>query len=113
MRTLAVLLGAAAIAPASSVAAPGPTLHLTRAQGLVVSGFNFRPSERVTVTLQSLGVRIQKTVAEQGSFRIVFTKTSPARCTAMRVVAVGSLGSRASLTFPRPLCLPTPVKNAP
>jgi hypothetical protein len=113
MRTLAVLLGAAAIAPASSAAAPGPTLHLTHAQGLVVSGVNFRPSERVTVTLHSLGVRIQKTVAEQGRFRIVFAKTSPARCAALSIVAVGSLGSRASLAFPRALCLPTPAKNAP
>jgi hypothetical protein len=111
MRTVAALLGAAAIVPASAAATPDPTLRLTHQQGLVVSGADFRPAEHVTVTLHSLGVRIRKTIAENGQFRIEFGKVPTVRCAALRILAVGNLGSRATLVFPRQLCLSPPTKS--
>ena len=110
MRVLAAFLAAAAIPAAATAAPPAPTLGLVRGQTLVVTGMGFRPSERVTVTLTSLGVRIRHGVANDGRFRIDFGSVPTARCAAMRVVAAGSRGSHATLVLPRRVCLqPTPV----
>ena len=115
MRAIAALLATAAVYPAGVSAAPSPTLGLVRGQTLVVTGTGFRPAERVTVTLTSLGIRIRHGVADDGRFRIDFGAVPAARCAALRVVAVGSRGSHALLALPRRVCiqpLPAPSPNA-
>ena len=106
MTIFAAPVVAALLGITSASAAAGPTLRLVSANPFVVSGTSFRPQERVTVRLA--GFRpVQRTVlARGGEFRVDFGHPRAPRCTSRFVVASGSLGSRAVLSFPRPLCLP-------
>jgi hypothetical protein len=114
MRALAALLAAAVVIPAGASAAPPPTLGLIRGQSIVVTGTGFQSSERITVTLTSLGIHIRRTTASGGRFRIDFGSVPTARCAAMRVVAIGSRGSHAVLVLPRRICLqPAPPPTTP
>jgi hypothetical protein len=106
MRILAAGLAAAALVPAAASAqnAP-PSLQLSRTNGFVVIGSHFKAQEHVTVSVLSRGVHIGKAVATSGSFRVSFGSLPRASCAPLRVVAIGSRGSRASLSYPARVCI--------
>jgi hypothetical protein len=83
-------------------------LRLTRTVPLELTGTHFRSHERVRVTATVSGAASTRSVraSAKGSFVTDFS-TGAARCSAVRVVAVGTAGSRATLKrLPTPACLP-------
>jgi len=106
MRATAAFLAAAAFVPAAAAArTPAPTLQLDRSSGFVVIGSHFKAQERVTVSVLSQGVRIGKALASHGSFRVTFGSLPRTSCAPLRIVAVGSRGSHAVLSYPARVCI--------
>jgi hypothetical protein len=106
MRTTAAVLAAAAFVPAAAAAQiPAPSLQLDRSNGFVVIGSHFKAHERVTVSVLSQGAHVGRAVASRGSFRLSFGSLSRASCAPLRVIATGSLGSRAVLSYPARVCI--------
>jgi hypothetical protein len=103
--TAAVLAAAAALPAAAAARTPSPSLQLDRSNGFVVIGSHFKAHERVTVSVLSLGARTGKAVANRGSFRLSFGTLPRVSCAPLRVVATGSLGSRAVLSYPARVCI--------
>jgi len=114
MRTTAAALAVAALLPATAAAETAPpALQLDRSSGFVVIGTHFKANERVTVSVLSVGSRIGTAVATRGSFRLRFGSLKVARCAPFRIVATGSRGSRAALSYPARVCIePGPGPNA-
>jgi hypothetical protein len=82
-----------------------PSLQLVRTAPMTVRGRGFRAGERVSLTLGA-GRRATARADRRGSFVASFEAGS-SRCERVRVVAVGSHGSRAVLKMlPAPACMP-------
>ena len=81
-----------------------PVLTVGRLFPLTVRGSQFRPRERVTVTLSGERTLTKRTEANRaGSFTVSFRTRVP-RCGTVLVRARGSQGSRASYQLPAPDC---------
>jgi hypothetical protein len=100
---LAVLLAIPATTRPAESAVPTPaghtaaraTLEIVRTLPLTVAGQGFKPKERIRVSAD--GRRKSVTAGARGSFRVAFPAANA--CNGVVVVAVGSKGSRASVTF--------------
>jgi hypothetical protein len=86
-----------------------PSLRFAqRTVPLRIAGSHFRVRERVRVTATVSATRSTRRVraSAKGSFVAIFA-TGAGRCSEVRVIAVGSGGSRATLKrLPSPACLP-------
>ncbi|HEY7603852.1 MAG TPA: hypothetical protein VH760_06280 [Gaiellaceae bacterium] len=107
------IVAAALAAGAAHAASPAPTIKLMHARPLLVVGQHFQPGEHVTVIARGMRTTSRKVIASHGSFSVALEGVAAARCLGLRVVAIGSLGSRAALALPRPLCFPRPTVVLP
>jgi multidrug efflux pump subunit AcrA (membrane-fusion protein) len=85
-----------------------PSLRFAQTVPLRIAGSHFRVRERVRVTATVSATRSTRRVraSAKGSFVAIFA-TGAGRCSEVRVIAVGSGGSRATLKrLPSPACLP-------
>jgi hypothetical protein len=117
MRIRAIAIGAvvaAAIAlllaglGAGSTSKRHASLRLLESTPLQVGGSGFAARERVRVMASAAKVSVTKRVraSRRGAFKVAFS-FSAGHCTGLRVVAVGSAGSRATLKrLPLPACMP-------
>ena len=104
---LAILLGVSACGGSDSGSGPASSAALTLAgtNPLTVRGSGFLPGESVRLELGS-GATTRARATEQGSFRASFA-APVTRCDRVRVIAIGSKGSRVVLKrLPAPACLP-------
>jgi hypothetical protein len=103
-RSLALLGLVVALAAASSAAAGGePRLQVRTLVPFSVRGVHFRPTERVTVTLNgSFAKRVRADAS--GMFAATFSSVAVSRCDGYRVTAIGSKGSSAKLRAARLMC---------
>ncbi len=115
MRRLALGTGAVAIGAAiltlaafGAGSAPKPSLRIQRMAPLQVSGAHFRSHEHVRVTAvigETKNVNRLR-ASGRGAFRTTFP-IGAGRCNSVRVVAISSSGSRATLKrLPAPACMP-------
>ncbi|HET7449013.1 MAG TPA: hypothetical protein VFJ78_00315 [Gaiellaceae bacterium] len=97
MRWLALAAVPAALVPVAS-ATSAPTLSLSTQSG-VVRGTAFRARElvRLTLTVDGVPTTLRVRATARGRFAAVFRKVTLDACTDWRLVARGSLGSRATL----------------
>jgi hypothetical protein len=99
----AVLLAIPALTLTADTAVPAPaastagraTLEIVRTSPLTVAGRGFKPKERIRVTAD--GRRKFVTAGTRGRFTVAFLAANA--CNGVFVAAVGSKGSRASVTF--------------
>jgi hypothetical protein len=90
-------------AEASSDVRTRPTLQVVRYTPLIVRGRHFQPAERIRVTAAGRTWRLRAN--RSGAF--VLSLGEHDRCNWVRVVAVGSEGSRVILKIlPSPACAP-------
>jgi hypothetical protein len=109
--TCAVLAALALAACAAAATSALPALQLVQQQPPVVSGSHFRHAERVTVTFGVGGQRFVRIVraTRTGTFSASAAAGVLDRCgDQLLVVAVGRLGSRATVKLQLPLCPPAP-----
>jgi hypothetical protein len=114
MRRLIVSLGSVVVAAAVAVpvAAERPaataTLRLLDRAPLTLEGKGFKARERVSVTAALNGKATRWVRARAGGgFVVIFSELAAGRCSSVRVLAVGSRGSRTVLKIlPAPACLP-------
>ena len=99
----AAVLLAFGVARASATTAPKPTLRISDASPLALSGTGFRTRESVRLRLSTTSWKSSRKVraGARGSFRAVFASVNLDRCSGLRVDAVGARGSRAKLTLLR------------
>ena len=101
---LALAVVASNAVGASAESSTRPTLRLLDRAPLTVGGRHFAPRESVTVRR---GARIRVTRANRSGSFVLVLGGHVDRCNAVRVVAVGSGGSRAILKIlPSPACPP-------
>ncbi|HEV8687160.1 MAG TPA: hypothetical protein VGQ84_07780 [Gaiellaceae bacterium] len=112
MRTLcatAVAVVLAAFVAGDALTAPNrPVLRLAKLQPLTVVGRSFPAGERVRVRVLAPVTAFRWTRADRnGSFTVRFGDIPATRCDVIRVIAVGSGGSRVVLKeLPAPACSP-------
>jgi hypothetical protein len=93
---------------AGSTSTRHASLHLVRPAPLQLVGMGFRARERVRVVASAARARETRHVraSRRGAFVVTFS-LAPGHCSGLRVVAVGSAGSRALLKrAPLPACMP-------
>jgi hypothetical protein len=76
---------------------------------VTVRGDHFAPRDRVRLTVTSDGEvkRVAVRATANGSFRALLETMTVDRCSMVRVVAVGGMGSRTQLKMlPPPMCMP-------
>jgi hypothetical protein len=99
---LAVSAGAGSAAGATS----RPRLAIEDQQPLLVAGSAFEARELVTVralgTFGTRTLRVRATTA--GTFRLRFRRLTADPCSLRRLIAVGTLGSRAAIRLPPGAC---------
>jgi hypothetical protein len=107
MVTMLVSLAVAIAAPA---APQRPAVYVASPAPLTVRGVAFRPAERVTVSVVSVGWRSSRTVVatRRGSFAAVFRERALDRCGRGAIRAVGNRGSVAVAKFTAPTACPPP-----
>ncbi len=110
----AVLLGILLAVSACSGSGSGPSssaaLRFAETTPLTVRGSGFQPGERVRLDLGSSGATTWARASGRGSFRASFD-VPVTRCDRIRVMAIGSKGSRVVLKrLPAPACLPVREK---
>jgi hypothetical protein len=99
---LAILLAATVTAPAG-LARTHPRVEVTRIIPLTVIGSGFKAGERVRLVVRSPAVhRKTVTASRRGRFTAIF-RSGAGKCAAIRVVATGNKGSRATAYVP-PSC---------
>jgi hypothetical protein len=82
-------------------------LQVTQGATLVIRGANFVRGERVRLTITANSVVRKRAVANRRGMFLVQAPVFFDRCTsALRVVAVGSRGSRAMVKLPQAVCPP-------
>jgi hypothetical protein len=107
MRVFAVVAIAAGIlAGVGAAAGSRPSIRIAQSRPLVVAGSHFVAGERVKVVAYLSRRVVRHAVARHGSFRVNLGTVPMSKCQGMRIVAVGSRGSRATLKIPRPECMP-------
>jgi hypothetical protein len=86
-----------------------PLLRFVSKQPLAVQGQSFASGERVRVRVEaSLTAARRVRASRAGAFTARFEDIVVTRCDTVRIVAVGSRGSRAVLKYlPAPACLPS------
>ena len=112
-RTLLIALAAALALGSSSGTASGrsdanatPTLRLVRMAPLAVRGEHFRAGERVRFKVNGRQRAARAAANRRGAF-VVTLGDRASRCDTVRVLAVGSAGSRVVLKIlPSPACSP-------
>jgi len=109
MRLFAVVVIACVLASAAFGATRHPRLRLAQTHSLVVVGSNFRAGERVKLVVHAARLIVVHARARHGSFTARLGTVPMPRCGDVRIVAVGSKGSRAALTLRRPACSPPPA----
>ena len=113
MRFVAVGVLAAALGSAAAAGTSPPTIRITHVRPLIVAGTHFRPGETVTVTAVGSQHAVRRVVARGGAFSVNIGGLHPSRCVGLRIVAVGSLGSKAVIRTALPECLPVPTPAVP
>ena len=107
---LGILLGVSACSGSGSGPSSSAALTLARTNPLIVRGSGFQPGERVRLELGPSGATTRARASEHGSFRASFD-APVTRCDRVRVIAIGSKGSRVVLKrLPAPACLPVREK---
>jgi hypothetical protein len=112
MRIVLVVIFALSLALLGSTAGDGgqvstkPTLKLSRGAPLTVRGANFRPSEKVRVTVKSERTRTKLATATGSGVFVVRFQDAYDRCSGLLATAIGDRGSRAMLKLPQPMCPP-------
>lgn len=109
--TCAVLAALALASCAAAATSARPVLRLAQSQPPIVSGSHFRHAERVKVTFDVGAQRFVRFVraTRTGSFTASAADGVLDRCgDQLLVVAVGRLGSRASVKLQLPDCPPQP-----
>jgi hypothetical protein len=102
---VSALAAAAILVPAAS-ASPAASIRLVDRAPFTVAGANFRPLERVAVTVYSSPATTRRaTVSRSGSFQLVFDGVVLSRCSRPQVRAVGAHGEIAALKLPAPACI--------
>lgn len=98
----------AAVPPAAGERSVKPSLRLASLAPLTLRGTGFVPRERVRIEVSGTAAARRRTLAlASGSFTVRFDGVALTRCDFVRVVAVGSRGSRAVLKhLPSPACIP-------
>lgn len=105
--TLLILLLAAALPPLAAAQSRHPSLTITSRSPLVVRGTAFRPREAVRVTVYAGGQTKIVNVRATRTGTFVATADVPVdRCSGLRIVAVGKLGSRVVAHLPQLACMP-------
>jgi hypothetical protein len=117
MQTRAIAMGAVAAAAsalllaglgAASTSTRHASLRLLKQSPYQVGGSGFAARERVRVVASAAQVSVTKRVraSRRGTFAAAFS-FGAGHCSGLRVVAVGSAGSRATLKRPPlPACMP-------
>ena len=84
------------------------SLRLVSFDPVVIRGAGFASREAVRVDLSGAFLARRRTVATAtGSLSVRFADVHATRCDVIRVVAVGSRGTRAGLkSLPSPMCMP-------
>jgi hypothetical protein len=85
-----------------------PSLRFAQTVPLRIAGSHFRARERVrvTATVSATGSTRRLRASGRGSFAVAFA-VGAGRCSEVRVIAVGTAGSRATLKhLPSPACMP-------
>jgi hypothetical protein len=85
-----------------------PSLRFAQTVPLRIAGSHFRARERVrvTATVSAMSSTRRLRASGRGAFVVVFA-VGAGRCSEVRVIAVGSGGSRATLKhLPSPACMP-------
>ena len=107
---LAAVAATALVASGPTAARPDvkPSLRVVTFAPLTVRGAGFAPREVVRVEVSWAATGRRRVVAgATGAFAARFEGIRTTHCEAVRVVAVGSRGSRAVLKYlPSPACLP-------
>jgi hypothetical protein len=99
---LTVVLAAVVAAP-DGVARTRPTIHVTRIVPITVTGTGFKAGERVKVVVRIPAVhRKTVTASRRGRFTAIF-RVAAGKCLAIRALATGNEGSRATAYVP-PSC---------
>jgi hypothetical protein len=109
MRFVAVGVLAAALGSAAAAGTSPATIRVTHIRPLIVAGTYFRPGETVTVIAVGTQHAVRRVVAQGGDFSVNLGELLASRCLGLRIVAVGSLGSKAVIRTPLPKCLPEPA----
>jgi hypothetical protein len=102
-----VAIVAGILAGVSAAAGSRPSIRIVQSRPLVVAGSHFRAGERVKVVAHLTRTIVRHVVARHGSFRVNLGMVPVSKCEGIRIVAVGSRGSRATLKIPRSGCIPT------
>jgi hypothetical protein len=107
---LAVMCAAVLLAASGATASSEPSLQLTSASPVTVTGSGFASREHVRVTFTAEGrVTLRKAISGPGGrFRAVFAGRMVPTCRRWVVRAVGSRGSRTALARPPSLDCPPP-----
>jgi hypothetical protein len=117
MRIRAIAIGVVVVAAialllaglgAGSTSKRHATLRLVKPAPLQLVGSHFVARERVRVTASADGASVSKRVraSHRGTFAVAFA-FGAGHCAGLRVVAVGSAGSRVTLKrLPLPACMP-------
>jgi hypothetical protein len=92
---LALVVGLPGTSPASELTAWRATLKIVGIEPVAVAGRGFKSGEWVRVSAD--GRRKRVTAGARGGFRVLFPRASA--CDGLVVVARGSQGSRATVTF--------------
>lgn len=103
---VALVLGLSAFA-ADSGTMRRASLRMAKKTPLTVAGSHFKSRERVrvTATVSGSASMLAAKSSRAGSFSVAFSSTAD-RCSFVRVVAVGSAGSRATIKrLPGPGCI--------
>jgi hypothetical protein len=106
-----LMISAAALTVGGTTGAQSNTrasLRLVSLDPVAVHGAGFASRERVRVDLSGAASERRRTfAARNGSLSVRFAGVHATRCDVIRVVAVGSRGSRTVLKYlPSPACLP-------
>jgi hypothetical protein len=112
LSVVAVGLGGVAWASGSGGTAGKPMLVLVETSPLTVRGINFEATEHVSVTVRGQArSRRALEAGKAGAFVARFPNVSVDDCQGFSVLAVGSDGSRASLSRRPGPCAPGPAEG--
>jgi len=113
--TLALIVGAAALASATvgtaATSAVHPGLRLAAAKPLTVRGTGFVARELVTVRVRAAGTRTSKRLraGSAGGFVVRFDRVAVDPCAISSIAAAGASGRAAAVKLPPAQCPQPPV----
>lgn len=101
--TIVALLAGLMVATTSAATRTRPVLIVHGTRPIVLLGRHFVAHERVTIT-SNTGKSVRVTANSTGAFSVTLGNISPDRCAGLRLRAVGSQGSIATIKLPLPAC---------